>query len=71
MTFSERVVGGVTVLDLEGQLTLGTSAEGLRDKVRSFFQQGKKHFIINLVGVFYMDSGGFGELVQVYATVIW
>jgi anti-sigma B factor antagonist len=69
MTVSERTVGGITVLDLNGQLVLGASAEGLRDKVRSLLQQGQRQFIVNLAGVPYMDSSGLGELVQSYATV--
>jgi anti-anti-sigma factor len=70
MTVSERAVGGITLLDLDGQLILGASAEGLRDKIRSLLQQGQRQFIVNLAGVPYMDSGGLGELVQAYATVI-
>jgi anti-sigma B factor antagonist len=69
MTVSERLVGAIMVLELDGQLTLGASAEGLRDKVRSLLQQGQRQFIMNLAGVPYMDSGGLGELVQSYATV--
>jgi anti-sigma B factor antagonist len=69
MTVSERLVGAIMVLELDGQLTLGASAEGLRDKVRSLLQQGQRQFIMNLAAVPYMDSGGLGELVQSYATV--
>ena len=69
MTVSERVVGGIMLLELDGQLVLGSSAEGLRDKVRSLLQQGQRQFIMNLSAVPYMDSGGLGELVQAYATV--
>jgi anti-sigma B factor antagonist len=69
MTVSERAVGAITLLDLDGQLILGASAEGLRDKVRSLLQQGHQQFIVNLARVPYMDSSGLGELVQTYATV--
>jgi len=69
MTMSERMVGRITLLDLDGQLILGASAEGLRDKLRSLLQQGQHQFIVNLAAVPYMDSGGLGELVQAYATV--
>jgi len=69
MTVSERAVGAITLLDLDGQLILGASAEGLRDKVRSLLQQGRLQVIVNLAAVPYMDSGGLGELVQAYATV--
>ena len=69
MTVSERAVGAITLLDLDGQLILGASAEGLRDKVRSLLQQGRLQVIVNLAAVPYMDSAGLGELVQAYATV--
>jgi len=69
MTVSERAVGVITLLDLDGQLILGASAEGLRDKVRSLLQQGHQQFIVNLAKVSYMDSSGLGELVQTYTTV--
>jgi anti-anti-sigma factor len=69
MTVSERGVGRVTLLDLDGRLILGASAEALRDKVRSLLQQGRTQFIVNLAGVPCMDSGGLGEPVQAYTTV--
>jgi anti-sigma B factor antagonist len=68
MTVSERAVGSVTLLDIEGPLSLGEGADRLRDKVRSLLQQGQKQFVVNLAGVPYMDSGGLGELVQAFAT---
>jgi anti-sigma B factor antagonist len=68
MTVSERAVGSVTILDIEGALSAGEGADRLRDKVRSLLQQGQKQFVVNLAGVPYMDSGGLGELVQAFAT---
>ena len=68
MTVSERAVGGVVLLDVAGQLTLGDGADRLRDKVRSLLQGGQKQFLVNLAAVSYMDSAGLGELVQAYAT---
>ena len=69
MTVSERMVGDVAVLALDGRFTQGASADGLSDKVRSLLQQGTKQLLVNLAGVSYMDSGGLGELVHAYATV--
>lgn len=69
MTISERTVGAVRVLDLDGQLKIGdASAQLLSDKVRSLLQQGEKRLLVNLQGVSYMDSAGLGELVQAFAT---
>lgn len=68
MTISERAVGNVTLLDIQGQLTLGEGADRLQDKVRSLLQQGRKQLVVNLAGVSYMDSAGLGQLIQSFAT---
>ena len=69
MTISERAVGALRVLDVDGPITLGPSgADMLSDKVRSLLQQGDKNLIVNLAGVPYMDSTGLGALVHAYAT---
>lgn len=69
MTVSERMVGEVAVLTLDGRLTMGASADGVRDKIRSLLQQGQRRFVVDLAAVAYMDSGGLGMLVQTYTTV--
>jgi anti-sigma B factor antagonist len=70
MTIVEREIGDVSVLDLDGPITVGAdSVERLADKVRSLLQQGRRHLIINLAAVPYIDSTGLGELVRSYATV--
>ena len=69
MTISERMNGGVCILDIDGPITLGPGgADMLTDKVRSLLQQGTKQLLINLAGVPYMDSTGLGAMVHAYAT---
>ena len=68
MTVNERASGATTILDLSGNITIGESADILRDKVRSLLQQGQKQIVVNLAGVSYMDSAGLGELVRAHAT---
>ena len=68
MTVNERTSGATTILDLVGNITIGESADILRDKVRSLLQQGQKQLVVNLAGVSYMDSAGLGELVRSHAT---
>jgi anti-sigma B factor antagonist len=63
MTIQERVVGSVTVLDLNGRLVLGDGDTLLKDKVHSLVFQGRKQIILNLGGVAYVDSSGLGALV--------
>jgi anti-sigma B factor antagonist len=64
MHITERAVGDITVLDLQGKLTMDDGAEMLRDKVASVVFQGQSKILLNLAGVAYMDSGGLGELVR-------
>src|SRR5262252_828831 len=69
MQIDERVVNGVTILDLKGKMTLGEGDELLKDKINSLIQQGHKKLVLNLEGVPYIDSAGLGEIVRTYTTV--
>jgi anti-sigma B factor antagonist len=69
MQISERHVGDVAIIDLNGRLVLGEGDDRIRDKVNSLLQQGKQHIIVNLSNVSYMDSAGLGQLVGCYTTV--
>lgn len=64
MDIKKRHIGDITILDLHGKLTIGSSAELLRDTVASIVFIGNRKIVLNLAGVPYMDSGGLGELVR-------
>jgi anti-anti-sigma factor len=64
MDINKRRIGDVTILDLEGKLTIENGAELLRDTITSVVFQGERKILLNLAGVPYMDSGGLGELVR-------
>jgi anti-sigma B factor antagonist len=68
MTITERGVGDVRVLDINGPITLAENTERLGDKVRSLLQQGYKKIVLNMTGVAYVDSAGLGELVRAHST---
>ena len=69
MQIDERVVDGVTILDLKGKMTLGEGDELLKDKINSLTLQNRRQILLNLEGVPYIDSAGLGELVRTYTTV--
>ena len=69
MEIVERTVSDVTVLDLNGKMTLGEGDELLKDKINSLLASGKKKLLLNLEGVPYIDSAGLGEVVRTYTTV--
>jgi anti-sigma B factor antagonist len=68
MTIQERVVGSVTVLDLDGKLVLGDGDTLLKDKVHSLVFQGRKNIVLNMGGVAYVDSSGLGAIVASFVT---
>ena len=68
MTIQERVVGSVTVLDLEGKMVLGDGDTLLKDKIHSLVFQERKNIVLNLGRVSYVDSSGLGALVASYVT---
>ncbi len=66
---SSREVGDVTVIDMEGRITLGEGSSLLRDLVREKVGKGHKKIVMNLAGVVYIDSTGLGELVSGYRLI--
>lgn len=68
MDITRRDVGPVTVLDLAGRLS-GTDGQGtLKQQVTELVADGRKHIVLNLEKLAYMDSGGLGEMVSCYTT---
>ena len=69
LNIRERQAGDVTILDLEGRITIGDGNVSLRNAIRRLIQEGKKKILLNLAGVSYIDSSGIGELVSSYTTI--
>jgi len=68
LTIASREVDGVTILDLNGRITLGEGSVQLRDSVRGLISKGQKSILLNLGDVNYIDSSGLGELVSAFTT---
>lgn len=66
----ERQVGQVAVLDIAGRLTIDHGAQQLKDKINSLISQQRTHIILNMAGVPYIDSGGLGQMVASYGSVM-
>ena len=69
ITITERQAGDVTIVDLEGKVTIGEGSVALRTTIRRLLGEGKSKILLNLAGVGYIDSSGIGELVGSYTTV--
>ena len=69
LTASTREIGGVTVVDLEGRITLGDGSALLREVIRQNVDKGRLKLLINLAAISNLDSTGLGELVSGYRLV--
>ena len=68
LNIKERQAGDVTILDMDGKITIGDGNVALRSAIRRLIEEGKKKILLNLSGVGYVDSSGIGELVSSYTT---
>jgi anti-sigma B factor antagonist len=62
-------VGDVTVVDVEGRITLGEGASTFRETIRDLANAGHKKLLLNLAEVSYIDSSGIGEMVSAFTSV--
>ena len=69
ITISERQAGDVTILDLDGKVTIGEGSVALRNAIRRLLGDGKSKILMNLAGVGYIDSSGIGELASSFTAV--
>jgi anti-sigma B factor antagonist len=58
---------GILVVDCAGRLVFGEESAALREKVGSLLSQSNR-ILLSLADLTYMDSGGLGTLVSLYAT---
>ncbi len=68
LSLSTRSVGGVTVIDASGRITLGDATGLLRDTVLAAADSNTK-ILLNLADVSYIDSAGLGEMLGSYTSV--
>lgn len=69
LNISERQAGDVTILDMDGKVTIGEGSVALRNTIRRLLGEGKNKILLNLGGVGYVDSSGIGELVSSFTAV--
>ena len=69
LNITERQAGDITILDMNGKVTIGEGSVALRTTIRRLLGEGKKKILLNLAGVGYVDSSGIGELVSSFTAV--
>lgn len=66
MKVSTRTRDDVTIVDLEGKITIGRGDVALRDAVNVAIDDGSRAVVLNFAGVKRMDSSGMAELGAAY-----
>ena len=66
MTIQERLVAGVTVLDVEGRISASSPERLLGAAVRGLLKREQKRILVNMQKVPYIDSTGLAEIVEAY-----
>jgi len=66
MNITNKEIGGVSVVALNGRIVLGEESTALREKVKSLLGAGKKRIVLDMSNVTYIDSAGLGILVAAH-----
>jgi anti-sigma B factor antagonist len=70
MKINVRKRDDVTILDLQGKITIGVGDVAVRNAVQDALGNGATKLVINMKDVTTIDSSGVGELVSSYTTAI-
>src|SRR6266850_5242219 len=68
MTLQERVIGDVTIIDIDGRITVQDGADIFRDAVRQLISQGRVKLVLNFHDASYIDSTALGEIIRAYTS---
>jgi anti-sigma B factor antagonist len=67
LTIKQRSVSDVIILDLTGRLWILDLP--LREVMNGLLAENKRHFVLNLRGVDYIDSSGLGQLISIWTSI--
>ena len=69
LKITERRVGDVTILDLQGRLVLDDGDTSCAEHIDLLVRQGRIRIILNLRDVTYIDSAGVGALIAKFVSL--
>lgn len=68
-TVHERQVGDVTILDIDGRITIQDGADIFRAVVRQLVALSRVKLALNLQNVPYIDTTALGEIIRAHLSV--
>jgi anti-anti-sigma factor len=69
MEINLRTSGSVTILDLNGNLTIAAGEEELTKTISQLLNGGQKYLLVNMADVPIIDSSGIGGLIKSFSRV--
>jgi anti-sigma B factor antagonist len=69
LQISMRESGNVTIVDLQGRVTIGVDNDLLSRHLRELVTKGARNLLINLADVAQIDSSGIGTIAGVFVTL--
>jgi anti-sigma B factor antagonist len=69
MKLTDRMQDGVVVLEPKGKIMGGPDASLLHDKLYEYIKQDRRHVVVDLAQVDWMNSTGLGILISGYTTL--
>jgi anti-sigma B factor antagonist len=69
MAINLRTSEKVTILDLQGNLTIGAAEEEFVRTVTQLLEEGQKQLLVNMADVPFIDSSGIGGLIKSFTRV--
>jgi anti-anti-sigma factor len=69
LQIAARKSGNVTILDLQGRITIGVSNDALGAELRRLAETAPCDVLVNLSGVQQVDSSGISTLVRSFVTL--
>ena len=68
MDIRERQIGGVTIVELSGRLTVNDQPGQLKQALAEAVARGARNVLLDLSGVRYIDSTRLGELIAAHVS---
>jgi anti-sigma B factor antagonist len=69
VTVHERQMGDVTIVDVDGRITIQEGADTFRGVIRELVALSRVNIVLNFHDVSYIDSTALGEIVRTYLSV--
>jgi anti-sigma B factor antagonist len=70
MAIRERQIGDVSIVEVEGRITIQDGADAFRRALQAHIQAGDVKLVVNLGNVPYIDTTGLSEIVRGYTSAM-